>query len=227
MHCLTPQVPSCAWFCSPRANDWRVTQIYNCHVPGACVITQQLQFPSFPATKRFRLDFPSLSHRVLRAETGHSVVAWIRWFTETLSLSQPVVCWEVVHTHFSRAGSIVALVCIIHQFPLENVCLSWPIWRSPHKAFKHSVFRHRMGSKHPHPEIILKPLPASPFMETLKTQMKVRDTQTCYPHTTPQCLMGTWKYLPTPIASIPSLVSWGQLLNYVFSLGPLNLNSRH
>lgn len=70
MHCLTPQVPSCCVrFCSPQANDWRVTQIYNCHVPCAWVITRQLQCPSFPVTKWFRLDFQSLSHRVLRAET--------------------------------------------------------------------------------------------------------------------------------------------------------------
>lgn len=115
----------------------------------------------------------------------HSVVAWISWFTEILNLSQPVVCWEVVHTHFSRAGSSVALVCVIYQFPLENICLSWPIWRSPHKAFRHSVFRDRRGSKHPHPEIIRKPLAASPFMQTLKTQMEVRDTQTCHPTHTP------------------------------------------
>lgn len=74
MHCLTSQVPSCVQFCSPQANDWRVTQIYNCHVPCAWVITRQLQCPTFPVTKWFRLDFQSLSHRVLRAET---VIVWL------------------------------------------------------------------------------------------------------------------------------------------------------
>lgn len=74
MHCLTPQVPSCVRFCSPQAKDWRVTQIYNCHVPCAWVITQQMQYPSFSATKWFGLDFHSLSHRVLRAET---VIVWL------------------------------------------------------------------------------------------------------------------------------------------------------
>lgn len=77
---------------------------------------------SFPATKRFRLDFHSMSHQVLMAETGHCVVAWIRWFTEILKLSQPVVCWEVVHIHFSRAGSSLALVWDIYQF-LWSTCL--------------------------------------------------------------------------------------------------------